>query len=71
MSKTESTRNMSPAQARQAFTQATQAMPPAEAKRIVSGAVQAARKAQSQQARRKQANARFVEAWNKGSGLER
>ncbi|MBD8526229.1 hypothetical protein [Pseudomarimonas arenosa] len=71
MSKTESTRNMTPAQARKAFSEAARSMPPEEAKRIVSGAVRAARRARAEQARRKQANARFVEAWNRGAGLER
>lgn len=69
--KTESTRNMTAAQARRAFTEATRTLPPAEAKRIVAGAVRSARQARSFQARRKEANARFVEAWNRGSGLER
>ena len=70
-SKTESTRNMTPAQARKAFTEATRSMPPAEAKRVVAGAVRAARQARSAQARRKEANARFIEAWDKGTGIER
>lgn len=70
-SKTESTRNMTPAQARKAFSEATRTLPPAEAKRIVSAAVRSARRARTAQARRKEANARFVEAWNRGSGLER
>jgi hypothetical protein len=70
-SKTESTRNMTPAQARRAFTEATRSMPPAEAKRIVTGAVRAARQVQTQKARRQEANARFMEAWDKGAGLER
>ena len=69
--KTESTRNMTPAQARKAFTEATRSMPPAEAKRVVAGAVRAARQARSVQARRKEANARFMEAWDKGTGIER
>ncbi len=70
-SKTESTRNMTPAQARKAFSEATRSMPPAEAKRVVAGAVRAARQARSDQARRKEANARFMEAWDKGAGIER
>lgn len=70
-SKTESTRNMTPAQARKAFTEATRSMPPAEAKRVVAGAVRAARQARSVQVRRKEANARFMEAWDKGTGIER
>lgn len=69
--KTESTRNMTPAQARKAFTQATRSMPPAEAKRIVAGAVRAARQAQSRTVRRQQANARFKAALERGSGIER
>lgn len=70
-SKTESTRNMTPAQARKAFTEATRSMPPAEAKRVIAGAVRAARQARTAQTRRKEANARFMEAWDKGIAIER
>ena len=70
-SKTEFARNMTPAQARRVFSDATRSMPPAEAKRIVSGAIRVARKARSAQTRRKEANARFMDAWNKGAGIER
>ena len=69
--KPESTRNMTPAQARKAFTEATRSMPPAEAKRVVTGAVRAARQARSQQARRKETTARFMAAWDRGAGIER
>jgi hypothetical protein len=68
---TQTTRNMTPAQARKVFTQATRSMPPDMAKRIVTGAVRAAQRTQAQKVSRQQANARFKEAWNKGSGLER
>ena len=64
---TRSTRNMTPAQARREFTQATKSMPPAEAKRIVQGAVKAAARSTKQRA----SAARFMEAWDKGSGIER
>ena len=69
--KTESARNMTPAQARKAFTGATRLMPPAEAKRVVAGAARAARQARCVQARRKEANAKFMEAWDKRTGIER
>ena len=68
---TQSTRNMTPAQARKVFTQATRSMPPEMAKRIVTGAVRVAQRTQAQKVSRQQANAPFKEAWNKGSGLER
>lgn len=68
MNKTESASNMTPAQARKAFTQATRSMPPAEAKRIVAGAVRVARQVQT---RRQEVNARFIDSWNRGAGLER
>lgn len=70
-SRAESTRNMTPAQARRAFTQATRSMPPAEAKRIVAGAVRAARQARAKQLSKRQANERFRAAWERGSGIER
>jgi hypothetical protein len=44
---TQSTRNMTPAQARKVFTQATRSMPPEMAKRIVTGAVRAAQRTQA------------------------
>ena len=69
--RTESTRNMTPTQARAAFTQATRSFPPAEAKRIVAGAVRAARQGRSVQVRRAQARARFNAALTRGTGLQR
>ena len=69
--KTESTRNMTAAQARRAFSEATRTLPPAEAKRIVAGAVRSARQARSSQAKRNEANACFLAAWDKGAGIER
>ncbi len=69
--KAESTRNMTPAQARKAFSEATRTLPPAEAKRIVAGAVRSARQARTAQTKRKEANARFLAAWDKGAGIER
>lgn len=70
-SRTESTRNMTPAQARKAFTQATRSIPPAEAKRIVAGAVRAARQSRAKQLSKRQANERFRSALERGSGIER
>lgn len=64
---TRSTRNMTPATARKEFKAATRSMPPKEAKRIVRGAVKAATRSTKQRA----STARFLEAWDKGSGLER
>lgn len=72
--KPQSARNMTPAQARKVFTEATRSMssmPPTQAKRIVMGAVRAARQGQSLKVRKAQANARFREALERGSGLER
>lgn len=69
--KTQTTRNMTPAQARKVFTQATRSMPPEMAKRIVTGAVRAAHRAQAQKVSRQQANTRFKQAWDKAAGLER
>lgn len=64
---TRSTRNMTPAQARKEFTAATKSMPPAEAKRIIQGAVRAAARSTKQRA----ATRSFLEAWDKGAGIER
>jgi len=70
-SKVHNARNMSPEQARKVFTKATERMPPEQAKKIIQGAVSNARQARSQQMRRQQANQRFKESWDRGSGITR